>query len=73
MRPSWLFPVALSLTLTPLGAQAASSKKVLIVISSQAQAADQAGFDMEEFAQAYGVLHANGLAIEIASPRGPRR
>ncbi len=46
-------------------------RKVLIVVSSEAtRAADRPGFDMEEFAQAYGVLHANGLRIEVASPDG---
>jgi putative intracellular protease/amidase len=46
-------------------------KKVLIVVSSEAtRAVDRPGFDMEEFAQAYGVLHANGLQIDVASPDG---
>lgn len=51
-------------------AVAAAKKKVLIVVSSEANAPERPGFDMEEFAQAYGVLQANGLAIEIASPSG---
>jgi putative intracellular protease/amidase len=63
-------PVLLSLlALTALTVDAAP-KKVLIVVSSEATAPDRPGFDMEEFAQAYGVLRANGLVIEIASPRG---
>ncbi len=50
---------------------AATPKKVLIVVSSEAtRGAERPGFDMEEFAQAYGVLHANGLHIDIASPDG---
>lgn len=49
----------------------APPKKVLIVVSSEAtRGAERPGFDMEEFAQAWGVLQANGLHIDVASPDG---
>ncbi|MBN8506545.1 MAG: type 1 glutamine amidotransferase domain-containing protein [Burkholderiales bacterium] len=68
MRPLFA-AAALGLLLT--APALAAPKKVLIIVSGEAsRAADRPGFDMEEFAQAYGVLHANGLSIEVASPRG---
>lgn len=60
---------ALAAPTAPAAPQA--PKRVLLVVSSEAgRAPERPGFDMEEFAQAYGVLHANGLALEVASPAG---
>lgn len=46
--------------------------KVLLVVSSEGRDGGKTrpGFDFEEFAQAWLVLRANGLAVEVASPAG---
>jgi putative intracellular protease/amidase len=59
---------------TAATAQAASSPtpKVLLVVSSEGQdeGKTRPGFEMDEYARAYLVLRANGLAVEVASPAG---
>jgi putative intracellular protease/amidase len=51
---------------------AAAAPKVLMVVSSEGRDAGKTrpGFEMDEYAQAYLVLRANGLAVEVASPAG---
>jgi putative intracellular protease/amidase len=56
---------------------AAAAPKVLLVVSGEGRLDAQGkplrpGFDMEELAQAWLVLRANGLQLEIASPAGGR-
>lgn len=48
------------------------SPRVLLVVSSEGRDGGKTrpGFDLEEFAQAWIVLRANGLAVEVASPAG---
>lgn len=55
--------------------QAQAAPKVLLIVSGEGRldAAGKTlrpGFDMEEFAQAWLVLRANGLQLEVASPAG---
>lgn len=73
----WLAPLALLFScglITPALA-ADESPKVLLVVSSEGRldAAGQQlrpGFEMDELAQAWLVLRANGLRVEVASPTG---
>lgn len=53
-------------------ADAASSSKVLIVVSGEGrdQGKTRPGFEMDEFAQAYLIFRANGLDVDVASPAG---
>ncbi|MBA4343195.1 MAG: thiamine biosynthesis protein ThiJ [Methylibium sp.] len=46
--------------------------KVLIVVSSEGrdQGKTRPGFEMDEFAQSWLMLRANGMAVEVASPAG---
>lgn len=48
------------------------SPRVLLVVSSEGRDGGKTrpGFDLEEFAQAWIVLRANGLAVDVASPAG---
>ncbi|MCV2421615.1 type 1 glutamine amidotransferase domain-containing protein [Paucibacter sp. DJ2R-2] len=61
MSPSW--------AVTPT---ASTPAKVLIVVSGEGreQGKTRPGFEMDEFAQAWLLLRANGLNIEVASPKG---
>lgn len=63
-------------TAAPAAAQAANKNtlppKVLIVVSSEGRDAGETrpGFEMDEYALAYLVLRANGIRVEVASPKG---
>lgn len=48
------------------------TNKILMVLSSYGKdmGKTRPGFDMDEFSQAYLIFKANGLVIEIASPKG---
>jgi putative intracellular protease/amidase len=50
----------------------AQTPKVLLVVSSEGRDGGKTrpGFEMDEYAQAYLVLRANGLTVEVASPAG---
>lgn len=65
-----LFPLLL---LTP-GAWADAPPKVLLIVSGEGRAEAgkivRPGFEMDELAQAWLTLRANGLQVEIASPQG---
>jgi putative intracellular protease/amidase len=68
--------LALALALFSAGAApvcgADKALKVLIVVSSEGRDAGKTrpGFEMDEFAQAYLILRDNGIAVDVASPRG---
>ena len=64
--------LGLALALNALPLQAAEQQKVLIVVSGEGrdQGKTRPGFEMDEFAQAYLIFRGNGLAVEVASPRG---
>lgn len=69
--------LAATLTTLALTAQAAPpTQKVLLVVSSEGRDPDnqegktRPGFEMEEFAQAWLVLRANGFHVDVASPAG---
>jgi putative intracellular protease/amidase len=60
-----------ALMLTTLQLQAeTSTKKVLIVVSSNGQGEEQPGYEFGEFSKAYTVFKNNGIAVDIASPKG---
>ncbi|MFC3713210.1 type 1 glutamine amidotransferase domain-containing protein [Sphingoaurantiacus capsulatus] len=70
MRTLYLF---LLIICTALPAQLdAASNTVLLVVSGYGVAGDKArpGFEMDELSQAWLILRANGLDVEIASPAG---
>lgn len=56
----------------PASLIAAPAPKVLLVVSGngQDQGRVQPGFEFDEFAQAYAIFRDNGLAVDVASPRG---
>lgn len=64
----------LFLPVAPAVATVATSDppRALLVVSSEGRDGGKTrpGFDFEEFAQAWLVLRANGLAVEVASPAG---
>ena len=64
--------LGLALALNALPLQAAEQQKVLIVVSGEGrdQGKTRPGFEMDEFSQAYLIFRDNGLAVEVASPRG---
>lgn len=55
-----------------LSATAAPEPRALIVVSSEGRDAGKTrpGFEMDEFAQTWLILRANGLAVDVASPAG---
>ncbi|WP_448547498.1 DJ-1/PfpI family protein [Thalassotalea fusca] len=50
----------------------ALSKKVLMVVSSNGEAQGEVapGYEFEEFAKAYLIFQNNGIAVDVASPKG---
>lgn len=64
--------LALALTLHTCPAIAAAQERVLIVVSGEGrdQGKTRPGFEMDEFSQAWLIFRANGLAIDVASPKG---
>ncbi|KPF45916.1 hypothetical protein IP87_14005 [beta proteobacterium AAP121] len=62
-------------TATPGATATTAPPKVLLVVSSEGRRDDKGeltrpGFEMDEFAQAWLVLRANGVQVEVASPTG---
>lgn len=73
----WLAPLALLLSSGLITPPAAANEppKVLLVISSEGRLDatgkhQRPGFEMDELAQAWLVLRANGLRVDVASPAG---
>ncbi len=64
--------LALALAAIALPGHATEREKVLIVVSGEGrdQGKTRPGFEMDEFAQAYLIFRDNGLAIDVASPKG---
>lgn len=64
--------LALLLAVPVLHARPAASDTVLIVVSGEGRdhGKTRPGFEMDEFAQAYLIFRDNGLAVQVASPRG---
>lgn len=56
----------------PAAASQQAKQSVLLVVSSEGrdQGNTRPGFEMDEYAIAYLVLRANGINVEVASPRG---
>ena len=67
-----LITAALAIAL-PLAFPAhASAPRALVVVSSEGRDAGKTrpGFEMDEFAQTWLILRANGIAVDVASPAG---
>ncbi|WNC73262.1 type 1 glutamine amidotransferase domain-containing protein [Thalassotalea psychrophila] len=47
-----------------------STKKVLMIVSGNGQGEKQPGYEFDEFSKAYTVFNDNGVAVDIASPKG---
>lgn len=63
--------VLITLLISTLEVQAATSaKKVLMVLSSNGQGEEKPGYEFDEFSKAYTVFKDNGIAVDIASPKG---
>jgi putative intracellular protease/amidase len=64
--------LALLLASFALPAAAADAPRALIVVSSEGRDAGETrpGFEMDEFAQAWLILRANGVLVDVASPAG---
>ncbi len=59
-----LFTVALPVKASP------GSKKVLMIVSGYGLGDKQPGYEFDEFSKAYSVFKQNGIAVDIASPKG---
>ena len=72
MRHFIIAAVLLLMPLSSIVAESAQQDRILVVVSSHGreQGQKQPGFEFEEFAQAYLIFKANGLSVDIASPRG---
>ncbi|KGJ97387.1 type 1 glutamine amidotransferase domain-containing protein [Colwellia psychrerythraea] len=63
--------ILITLMLITLQVSAASvSKKILMVVSGYGQEEKSAGYEFDEFSKAYLVFKANGISVDIASPKG---
>ena len=64
--------LALALAFHPGIGYAAAQDRVLIVVSGEGRDAGKTrpGFEMDEFSQAWLIFRANGLAVDVASPKG---
>jgi putative intracellular protease/amidase len=69
LKQSLLVLVALSITALPVQASS-SGKKVLMVVSGNGQGEEKPGYEFDEFSKAYSVFKDNGIAVDIASPKG---
>ncbi len=58
----------------PASLSAAPTQRVLLVVSGHGEdeGKTRPGFEFDEFAQAYAIFRDNGLAVDVASPRGGR-
>ena len=72
--PRWLLVLAATLPLAGNASTATTPTpaRVLLVVSGEGrdQGKTRPGFEMDEFAQAYLIFRDNGLAVQVASPRG---
>jgi putative intracellular protease/amidase len=64
-----------AVAVAPGVAAATAAPRVLLVVSSEGRRSESGeivrpGFEMDEFAQAWLVLRANGVQVEVASPAG---
>ena len=63
--------ILITLMLITLQVSAASvSKKILMVVSGYGQEDKSAGYEFDEFSKAYLVFKANGITVDVASPKG---
>jgi putative intracellular protease/amidase len=69
LKQSLLVLAALSITALPVQASS-SGKKVLMVVSGNGQGEEKPGYEFDEFSKAYSVFKDNGIAVDIASPKG---
>lgn len=66
------FCLLLGMLIPAHGASNTSPSRVIMVVSGygEAQGKERPGYEFDEFAKAYLVFKANGLAVDIASPQG---
>ena len=69
LKQSLLILVALSITALPVQA-ISNGKKVLMIVSGNGQGEEKPGYEFDEFSKAYSVFKDNGIAVDIASPKG---
>ncbi|QBG37740.1 type 1 glutamine amidotransferase domain-containing protein [Litorilituus sediminis] len=50
--------------------QSSADKQVLMVVTSYGKGNERPGYEFDEFAKAYSVFKANGITVDVASPRG---
>lgn len=63
--------IIVTLLITTEQVQAASNtKSVLMVVSGNGQGEEKPGYEFDEFSKAYSVFKDNGIAVDIASPKG---
>lgn len=70
-----LILLVLTFFVAAMGAPASHAQvgdKVLLVVSSHGrdQGRSQAGFEMDEYSQAWNIFRANGFVVDVASPAG---
>lgn len=71
MRFLFTFLVALAAILTTTARAADTDKRVAVLISSYGTPErENLSYDLEELAQAYLVLHRNGVQVDLISPKG---
>lgn len=71
----FMLPAAAAAAQPAAATAVAAAPRVLLVVSSEGRrdekgAVVRPGFEMDEFAQAWLVLRANGVAVDVASPAG---
>jgi putative intracellular protease/amidase len=69
VKQALLIIATLLLSLFQVQAEA-HTKKVLMVVSSNGHGEEKPGYEFSEFSKAYSVFKANGIAVDIASPKG---
>jgi putative intracellular protease/amidase len=71
IKQQLLITLFTALMTTTLYVQAGTdTKKVLMVVSGNGQGEEQPGYEFDEFSKAYSVFKDNGIAVDIASPKG---
>lgn len=69
LKQTLLIMVVVLATTSPVQAEI-TAKKVLMVVSGNGQGEEQPGYEFDEFSKAYSVFKNNGIAVDIASPKG---
>ena len=65
-----LLVIAMLIMTTSLVKSETNTKQVLMVVSGNGQGEEKPGYEFDEFSKAYSVFKNNGVAVDIASPKG---